>query len=339
MEDGIAARIRDFLRRWVGDRAQDALLDLKPLRGGLQASHVALVTARYTDVDSRDRVLRFVIKQLEGQLSREAIIYERVALVHAADLSPRVLGIDRSCPESPLLYVEAIRRICAWPWRELSLSRELLARLARFHAAGDASSECVLDWNYEAELGRIAVETREALDRCRCDADLGVLARALPALDRMVLGMDRLRRQLLSEKPFGASLLHGDVHPGNAIVRRNNRTDAPVLIDWARARLGSPLEDVSSWLHSLGFWEAEARRHHDTLFEAYLAARGIECRLTADMRAAYWLASASNALAGALMHHLQAATLRGQSPARRMSAVQAARAWLRVIRRADAFWS
>jgi len=339
MQDGIAGRIRYFLRNWAGDRAQHALLELKPLRGGLEAPQVALATARYTDAGSRDRVLRFVIKQLEGRLSREAIIYERVAQAHAADLSPRVLGIDRSCPESPLLYIEAIRRVSAWPWRELSLSRDLLTRLARFHAVADASSECVLDWNYEAELGRSTVEARETLDRCRHDPDLGALHKALPALDRLVLAKDRLRRQLLSEKPFGTSLLHGDVHPGNAIVRRSRRAGEPVLIDWARARAGSPLEDVSSWLHSVGFWEAEARRRHDTLFQAYLAARGIQCKLTPDMRAAYWLASTSNALAGALTHHLQAATLRGQTPARRASAIRAAQAWLAVIRRADACWS
>lgn len=339
MEDGVAARIRKFLRHRTGDRAQDALLDVKPLRGGLEASHVALVTARYRDAGSRDRVLRFVVKQLDRRLSREAIIYERIVQAHAADLSPRVLGIDRSCPESPLLYIEPVRRVCAWPWRELSLSRELLTRLARFHAAADASCECVLDWNYEAELGRSAVETREALERCRRDADLAALARALPALDRMVLATNRLRQQLLSEKPFGTSLLHGDVHPGNALVRRNRRTDEPVLIDWGRARPGSPLEDVSSWLHSLGFWEAEARRRHDALLGTYLAARGIQCKFTPNMRAAYWLASASNALAGALTHHLQMAALPGQSPGRRVSAVRAAQAWLRVIRRADESWS
>jgi hypothetical protein len=74
MEGGLAARIRKFLRHRAGDQAQDAQLDVKPLRGGLEASHVALVTARYTDAGSRDRVLRFMMKQLDSRLSREATI-------------------------------------------------------------------------------------------------------------------------------------------------------------------------------------------------------------------------------------------------------------------------
>ena len=339
MEYGSTAPIRSFLRHWAGDQAQDALLELKPLHGGLEASQVALVTARYTDSAARNRVLRFVMKQLEGRLSREVVIYERVASAFAANISPRVLGTDRSLPERPILFMESIRRVSAWPWRELSLSRELLTRLAEFHAAAGASTEYVLDWNYDAELAKMAVDTRDALDRCRHSSDLVVLARAVPALNRMVLSLERLRRQLQTERPFGAVPIHGDLHPGNAIVRRARNIDQPVLIDWARARRGSPLEDVSSWLHSLGFWETEVQRRHDTLFEAYLAARGIHCRLSSDIRAAYWLASASNALAGALLHHLHVAAAPEARSGPRMSAIRAAQAWLRVIRRADAFWS
>ena len=55
------------------------------------------------------------------------------------------------------------------------------------------------------------------------------------------------------------------------MVRKSGGQHEPVLIDWARARAGSPFEDVSSWLQSLGFWEPAVKRKHDTL----LASRGI----------------------------------------------------------------
>jgi hypothetical protein len=118
-------------------------------------------------------------------------------------------------------------------------------------------------------------------------------------------------------------------------VRRRAGKDEPVLIDWGRARIGSPLEDVSSWLQSLGYWEPEARRRHDTLFAGYLSARGLERRLSADLRAAYWVAGACNALSGALQHHLWVART-GRDVSARASAARSARDWLRVIRRAAA---
>ena len=148
--------------------------------------------------------------------------------------------------------------------------------------------------------------------------------------------MPELRRQLLAAAPFGTAVIHGDLHPGNAVLRR--RRGEVVLLDWGRTRLGSPLEDVSSWLLSLGGWEPEARRRHDTLFAGYLAARGWESRLTPPLRAAYWVAGASNALAGALLHHLTIATDPRVSPLRRGVAARAAFGWGRVLRRADA-WS
>lgn len=77
-----------------------------------------------------------------------------------------------------------------------------------------------------------------------------------------------------------------------------------MLIDWGRARIGSPLEDVSSWLQSLGYWEPRARRKHDPVLVHDLAYRGVEGGLSEALRTAYWVAGASNALAGALEHHV-----------------------------------
>jgi aminoglycoside phosphotransferase (APT) family kinase protein len=109
-----------------------------------------------------------------------------------------------------------------------------------------------------------------------------------------------------------------------------------VLLDWGRARLGSPLEDVSCWLQSLGTWEPEARRRHDSLLASYLAARGLPPRLDRALRTAYWLAGASNALSGALLHHLSVLLDDAQPEAARWPAARSARDLVRVLRQADA---
>jgi hypothetical protein len=106
-----------------------------------------------------------------------------------------------------------------------------------------------------------------------------------------------------------------------------------VFLDWGRSRNGSPLEDVSSWLLSLRAWEPAAARDHDTLFRAYLAAADRPTALTAELRDAYWIAAASNVLAGALRYQLVVA--RESSGRQRAIAIAQARAAFRVIRRAD----
>jgi aminoglycoside phosphotransferase (APT) family kinase protein len=333
----------DPIRRWVerlaAEPMREASIERKALGGGLEAPEVALVTARYRDSSNRARMLRFVVKRLEGRAVREAAVYQRLAATYATDVSPRLFGVEHAEGDRALLCIEAVRRVRAWPWRDLSIAGELLARLARFHAAAAEAAPEVPEWDYEAELRILAEATRTTVDRCRLNPDLSALARGLPPLDRIVLALPRFRSQLLSERPFARAPIHGDVHTGNALVRRRGRGDEPVLLDWGRARTGSPLEDVSSWLQSLGFWEQAARRYHDTLFSAYLSAFGMERKLTAQIRAAYWMAGASNALAGPLLHHLSIVGDERQSASRRAAAFQAARDWLRVVRRADAWWS
>jgi aminoglycoside phosphotransferase (APT) family kinase protein len=124
-----------------------------------------------------------------------------------------------------------------------------------------------------------------------------------------------MRRQLL-EAPV---IVHGDMHPGNVLLRRQGRKLVPVFLDWVRVRLGSPMEDVSSWLQSLGYWEPDARRRHDTLLKRYLEASGRGSTLSSSVREHYGLAGASNALAGALRYHLFPAMARMASTVRGMS--------------------
>ena len=62
-------------------------------------------------------------------------------------------------------------------------------------------------------------------------------------------------------------------------------------------------------------------------------------RLSTELRAAYWLAGACNALSGALAYHLSVLLDDGLPSGRRASAAYSARGWVRVLRQADAFWS
>src|SRR5690606_32684218 len=143
------------------------------------------------------------------------------------------------------------RRVNAWPWRDASTTAEVLRRLGRFHRSVGIQDVALPEWDYESELAAMAESTVAALDHCRGHPELGGLARYAKQLERLQLALPTLRRQLLSEEPFGRRPIHGALHPGNAIVRRRDGGRQPVLIDWGRARIGSPLEDVSSWLQCL----------------------------------------------------------------------------------------
>src|SRR5919108_667753 len=181
-------RLAAFVRRRQEAGLGDLHLDVRPLRGGLQAAAVARVRARFVDGRGRRRSDVFVVKRLDGHAVREAAIYETL-LAGVGAPAPRLLGVDGVGATTRYLYLE---------------------------------------W----------------------------------------------------------------------VIRGRGPGSRAVLLDWARARRGSPLEDVSSWLQSLGYWELEARRRHDTLLRRYLKARAFAGELSRAVRDAYWLAAACNVLAG-----------------------------------------
>jgi len=326
-------RVDDILReRLFGSRAGSLTLRARPLRGGLEADVVHLVTATMVDERGRRAVARFVRKVASGSAAREVRVYSRLVARHVPELAPRLLHTSRDTSSSQVLFLEALPRR-PWPWRDLDASSAVLETIARLHALA-AHTAIVPAWDYETELSRAAVSTVEAVRGLAGHSDVHGFSRGmLPVLERVTDALPRLRHILCTTAPF-AGVIHGDLHPGNVLHRGRGRLCEPVLVDWARARHGSALEDVSSWLHSLGMWEPEARRRHDTLFTRYLAARALPPRLTREIRDLYWLAGASNALAGALAYHLGVATSES-STAARASSLRCAHHWSRVLRRAD----
>jgi len=251
---------------------------------------------------------------------------------------PSVLGVAHADGRPTHLYLEAVAQDVRWPWANVAIVTRLLDRLAYVHAPEHVRvlKAHVSDWDYDTELGRVARETLELAERTELVAR--VERRTLPAVRRLVQDIGRIRREIASLRLLPAAVLHGDLHPGNVVVRWRAGENEPVLIDWARARCGSPLEDVSSWLQSLGYWEPEVRRRHDTLLGSYLRARGLPAELSRELRHAYWLASAVNCFAGAMYYHMAVAGDRAAGQRARSASEHALRQHLRVVRQADNCW-
>lgn len=311
-------------RRWCVP--VDALrVDLQPLDGGLE-SHVARAQVSGAEGDSLVPP-QFVVKELPAGFEREVEVYE--ALWRHLDSPPAVRMFGREiAARKTYLYLEDAQSSYSWPWTDTQLAGAVCLALARLHDSRVLPRE-TFAWDYEAQLMGSAQSTVEIAAEAR-DASGRRLWRRLGDLRRIVTALPRIRERLLSGT---TSVIHGDIHPGNVILRGCANKDI-VFIDWARARVGSPLEDVASWLHSLGCWEPEARRRHDTLMRIYLDARRTRQPFASRMRVDYWLASASNALSGAIQYHLTVLSDQTATNAAHYDSARALIAWERVVRRA-----
>ena len=313
-------------------------LQVVPFRGGLESVQVAGVRCEYRDRRGRRRLARFVSKRVPQQGAREVAVYRDLLREEGACFAPRLLGTERAVG-GVRLYLEWIRPWRAWPWADREVIARAMERLAAAHTSLSASSFRASDelaaWDYERELAASAAATVEAFESVSGREEARPFRRAMPGMRRLAANLAALRRQMRECDP-GPVVLHGDVHTGNVLVRVRGGAAEPVLLDWARTRVGSPLEDVSSWLQSLGYWEPEAKRLHDTLLRRYLTARGLSTGLSRARRAAYWIAAASNGLAGAVRYHLLTLLDERRPVKDRVSAHAALRDWLRVLRRADA---
>jgi hypothetical protein len=330
------ARLATFVESLSSGGAQDLKLRVRPLKGGLESLSVSAVSARYHDEFGKRRHLRFVVKTVHGPARREAPIYEAITTSALRHSVPSLLGVARVSEELTHLYLEAVTHDVPWPWTNLGFVGRVLKVLSRVHAAdfGPSLDAHVADWDYAAELERAGASTLALAER----TDFVRRHRTLPALARVVANIRPMRRELLGFRQLPPAVLHGDVHTGNVVVRWHAGANEPLLIDWARARRGSPLEDVSCFLQSLGCWEPGVQRHHDQLLSVYLCARGLPYQPSRDLECSYWFAGALNTLAGALQHHLEVASGSEFGPRARAASLLAAQSCLRVIRKADRCW-
>ncbi len=329
--------IERFVQEHSGVDAAELRLEITLLAGGLVSDSVAHVCAHLGRA-ARPRRLSFVAKRLPGS-SREAAVY---GLLHSAPggaPAPRLYATYES-DGGVQMYIEAIRPARTWPWPDERLACRVLEHLAKLHATDAVSfAAAVPEWDYATELEVRAREAVRAFESATApDGPAAALRHYRRSLRRLAAEVGQVHRFLVEAPPFGPTVIHGDVHPGNVIARRSRGRLEPVLIDWERARVGSGLEDVASWLQSLGVWDAETKRRHGTLLSRYLVARGLPGRPDTRTRDLYWLAAACNALSGALAYHLEVLLDPASTWDRRYLSSMAAHQALRVVRQADRRW-
>ncbi len=326
-----------FAERCYGVPRTSMRVSVVPLHGGL-CSTVTRARVRFLNPAVRPRTACFIAKTIEGRDAREASLYQSLLASACVPFAPRLLGVDLIDPSGTQLYLEAVPSSPRWPWSDDEMIGLVMDRLAEVHGTLRARHVPggLKDWDYDREIAGAAAATLEELQIVVRDPAHSRLRRFLAPVRRMVGCLGRLRRALLGGGPV--CVLHGDTHPGNVILRHSGQVAQPVLVDWARARLGSPLEDVSSWLQSLGFWEDTARRRHDTLLRRYLRARGASDSLAPGLRQLYWLSRTSNALAGTMKFHMLRMRDLTKPECMRIQSADSAFDWARSIARAHACW-
>jgi aminoglycoside phosphotransferase (APT) family kinase protein len=286
------------------------------------------------------QIAHWVVKQLDGSARREGAIYEALGRTSVNSMAPSLVAVEEYEGGALQLYLERVEPVDPWPWKDTTAAACVLRALARLHdSPGQELARSVRGWDYDVELQHRADQLLWQLEQQRAVLKSAGVDVRVPVIRRLARGLPEWRRQLLSDPELGQSVIHGDAHPGNVMLTRRASQDTPVLFDWERARVGSPLEDVSSWLQTLAFWEPEARRRHDTLLGEYLLARGSSSSPTRALRDMYWLAAASNCLAGSVLYHLSMATSTDVAGESKRTALAALRDQLRILRRADACWS
>jgi aminoglycoside phosphotransferase (APT) family kinase protein len=327
------AVLKQIVSEWSGGPARD--IRVSPMQGGLEARGVAKVTFRLEGATNRQTSV--IAKRLARSNVRELHVYR--ALDSAGDLPihPKLLGWRRGPAGDVYLILEWIAPAQRWPWRDPRHIRAVVDKLALVHRLDPTRfADAVAGWDYDTELSASAASTIEAYLTLRRGAQGFRLRSMNRTLERLASALPSMRRHLISFG--GTALIHGDIHPGNAVIRRSRQSFSAILLDWGRARFGSPLEDLCGWLQSLAFWEPEARKTHDGSIRAYLRATGLAVGHCRQFRDAYWLAGALNAFAGALRYHLLVAGDELRRPCERENSLRAAADWLRILRRADACW-
>lgn len=327
----IAEPIVRFAAGHLNAPADTLDIALRPLPGGLVSRSVQWVVAQGPGSSRR----AFVAKQVDAADWREAHIHSALFTTPARSLAPALLGVHDGGRSPGWLFLEAITRAQPWPWRDVERAGDVLRALARLHALGRSSSlSGWVSWDYERELRERGERLVALLASHRLELCPHGLSNSAWFVRRFVERLGPARRRMLALPAMPPSIIHGDVHSGNVLLGARADRVAPVFLDWGRARIGSPLEDVSSWLQSLGFWEPCARQRHDTLLRAYLSARGHVWPPSADLRGAYWVAAACNGIAGAAEWHLRQAIDSTLGSVERSHAAAALRAQLRMLRRA-----
>ena len=203
---------------------------LRPLRGGLQAAGVFRVQAQLRYPVGRLQPVQFVVKLAHGEQRRECAVYRALEAQKAETLAPRLLDVIH-VGATALLFLEWVRPVCRWPWRDVRTAGQVLVRLARRHQwPWQATITPEMGWEYDHALHKSAQTTLETLQQVIREKGAAQLRVTVPMAKRLVTALPDIRRVLLATVPH-AVWIHGDMHPGNVILRRSAAGVEPMLLD------------------------------------------------------------------------------------------------------------
>ena len=122
------------------------------------------VQAQLQGSTHRRQPVQFVVKVAATETHRKFALYHVLQATAAAGLTPRLLGTLHVDTVS-LLFLEWVRPVQRWPWRDISTAGLVLARVTRLHQWQWASvPEKALQWDYDAALRQSGYATLEALE-------------------------------------------------------------------------------------------------------------------------------------------------------------------------------
>jgi hypothetical protein len=257
-----------------------------PLSGGLDWCSVSRVCVTFRSAGSIVTGA-FVAKHLQG---RELEVYRTLRATMKGAGAPRLLGMHHSSRD--------MRGPRQWPWSDQSAIRTLVRRLALIHSRSAGKFLRVLaDPDLESEKRSSAATTAEFYHQIPVGCGSAAVRPRHRAIDRIASDITAIRGYLMGR----------------------TRIVEAVLLDWGRARLGSPREGIASWLQSIAFREPQVRRLQ-------------------EFRRPYCLAATPDASAGALRYHLAIVTDSTAPADDRYRSRSAANDWMRIAGPTDEYW-
>lgn len=235
----------------AGTRVNSARLHDAYVRS-TQITHWELHYSARVDVPSRLVAKTSLRPEDAGSAVREAEFYRKAHAAGCSGLLPRLIGC-RSAQNSTLLVLEdvspgfapAISGPCQNP--SLPVNRAVFASIGAIHAAfwGDASLATFPVEILSSRLSAMLEKKRDVIvanlaSRPHASQDvqlLSMLIAELPGIQRNVLS-----------RTAGLTIIHGDFHPGNVLVSREQHPVRAMIIDWPNWQPGTPADDLAYYL-------------------------------------------------------------------------------------------
>lgn len=239
-------------------------------------SRVHVCTVHFRMSNDERQSINIVRKTIPKRWPNEPKVYEEL-LPEVLISIPRLYWVDHQVGTSAL-YLEYVQPVEEWPWQDISFHKLVLGQLARLHAHfwnqnDRLASVHWLSENSSAYYSRLfKTKTYQTISNLYKGQEHGVLGDLTSDLIASVENISRaLQRILHFLHHQKRTLLHGDLHGENVLVGKDRHVnDGQVLIiDWDRARLGHPLEDLSRWIENFQWTAPEITPSRETLLHIY----------------------------------------------------------------------